>query len=107
MGGVLEIVVDGETGLLVTMKDVHAMAEAICKILSDPVKAEKMGAAGKERFLEKFTIEKTVEKVQSIYSELVATGYEIRHFSPQSLKDTKGEGFVNDPQITQMTQIKC
>jgi glycosyltransferase involved in cell wall biosynthesis len=67
-GGVLEIVVDGVTGLLVPMKDVHAMAEAIGKILSDPVKAGKMGAAGKERFLEKFTIEKTVEKVQEVYA---------------------------------------
>ena len=73
-GGVLEIVDDGVTGLLVPMKDVHAMAEAICKILSDPVKAGKMGAAGKERFLEKFTIEKAVEKVQVIYSDLVASG---------------------------------
>ncbi len=73
-GGVLEIVDEGVTGLLVPMKDVHAMAAAICKILSNPDKAAEMGRAGQQRFLEKFTIEKTIEKLQVIYSDLVASG---------------------------------
>jgi glycosyltransferase involved in cell wall biosynthesis len=66
-GGVLEIVDDGVSGLLVPMKDADAMANAICEILSDPVRARKMGEAGRERFLERFTIEKTVEAVEGIY----------------------------------------
>lgn len=69
-GGVLEIVVDGETGLLVPMKDAEAMAEAIREILADPSKAQKMGEAGRERFLAKFTIERTVEEVGAIYAEM-------------------------------------
>ena len=69
-GGVLEIVDDGVSGLLVPMKDADAMANAICEILSDPVRARKMGEAGRERFLEKFTIEKTVEAVEGIYDSM-------------------------------------
>jgi glycosyltransferase involved in cell wall biosynthesis len=69
-GGVLEIVDDGKTGLLVPMKDAEAMAEAIGEILADPAKAQKMGEAGRERFLEKFTIERTVEEVGAIYAEM-------------------------------------
>ena len=66
-GGVLEIVDDGKTGLLVPMKDAEAMAKAIGEILADPAKAQKMGEAGRERFLEKLTIERTVEEVEAVY----------------------------------------
>jgi glycosyltransferase involved in cell wall biosynthesis len=69
-GGVLEIVDDGKTGLLVPMKDVEAMAEAICKILSNSEQAAEMGRAGQKKFLEKFTIETTVEKVQEVYGAM-------------------------------------
>ena len=69
-GGVLEIVDDGRTGLLVPMKDADAMAKAICEILADPVRARKMGEAGRERFLEKFTIEQTVREVEGVYGSM-------------------------------------
>ncbi|MCL5945313.1 MAG: glycosyltransferase family 4 protein [Planctomycetes bacterium] len=69
-GGVLEIVDDGVTGLLVPMKDVHAMADAICKILSNPDQAAEMGRAGNKKFLEKFTIEKTIENLQEVYAAM-------------------------------------
>ena len=74
-GGVLEIVEDGRTGLLVPMKDADAMANAICEILADPVRARKMGESGRERFLEKFTIEKTVEAVEGIYDSMINEQY--------------------------------
>ena len=69
-GGVLEIVEDGKTGILVPMKDAGAMAKAICELLAAPARARKMGEAGRERFLEKFTIEQTVEAVEGIYDSM-------------------------------------
>ena len=74
-GGVLEIVEDGITGLLVAMKDVDAMAQAICEILADPVRAKQMGEAGRARFLERFTIEKTVEAVEKVYASMATEQY--------------------------------
>lgn len=70
-GGVPEIVVHGETGLLVPMDDGVAMAEAICQILADPQTAARMGERGRLRVGEQFTIGHTVEKVQKVYDQLL------------------------------------
>jgi len=71
-GGVPEIVVHGETGLLVPMGDAAAMADAICRLLADPPRARKMGDRGRQRVLGHFTIEHTVDKVQTVYDELLS-----------------------------------
>ena len=70
-GGVPEIVVHGETGLLVPMDDGVAMAEAICQILADPQAAARMGERGRQRVGEQFTIGHTVQKVQKVYDQLL------------------------------------
>lgn len=70
-GGVPEIVVDGVTGLLVPMKDVSAMADAISRLLADPGLAHRMGAAGLRRVREHFTIDKAARRVESVYSLVV------------------------------------
>ena len=70
-GGVPEIVEDGLTGILVPMGDVSAMAEAICRICADPLAARIMGAKGKKRVAEHFTIEQTARKVESVYAYLL------------------------------------
>ncbi|HEU5181078.1 MAG TPA: glycosyltransferase family 4 protein [Candidatus Polarisedimenticolia bacterium] len=49
IGGNLEVVRDGETGLLVTAEDPAALAKAISSLLRDPVLAQRLGAAGAAR----------------------------------------------------------
>ena len=68
-GGVPEIVQDGETGWLVPMGESAPMAEAIVRLLNDPDRAAQMGAAGRKRVLEHFTIELTARKVQEVYEQ--------------------------------------
>lgn len=68
-GGVLEIVVEGETGYLVPMDDASAMAEAVIKLLMNPGAAHRMGLRGRARVLQRFTIDITTHKIQDIYSE--------------------------------------
>ena len=46
VGGIPDTVVDGVTGFLVAQKDSAALADAICNLICDPAKAQKMGAAG-------------------------------------------------------------
>jgi glycosyltransferase involved in cell wall biosynthesis len=70
-GGVPEIVLHGETGLLVPMKEVDAMASAMIHILSDPVAAREMGRKGQLRASEVFSIEKTARAVEAIYDRLL------------------------------------
>jgi glycosyltransferase involved in cell wall biosynthesis len=45
----------GRTGLLVPPGDVDAMADAIGELLTDPVRAEEMGAAGRKEVEQRFT----------------------------------------------------
>lgn len=77
-GGVPEIVVDGETGLLVPIGNAQATAEAIAALLDDGDKARALGAAGKERARAKFSIEAHAQQVEEVYAEILG-GYENRH----------------------------
>ena len=70
-GGVVEIVEDGVTGILVPMSDAKAMAEAMKRLLSDPAFATAMGLRGRVRVLQHFTIEQTANKVHEIYAEFM------------------------------------
>jgi glycosyltransferase involved in cell wall biosynthesis len=72
-GGTPEQIIDGETGLLVSMDDHHEMAEAIKFILVDPKRAQKLGENAKNRLSEKFSIKKMVEETESIYSDIFST----------------------------------
>jgi glycosyltransferase involved in cell wall biosynthesis len=66
-GGVLDIVEDGFNGLLVPRRDSQAMAEAILSILLDKEKAARMGQAGRQTVIGKFSLEHHVDAVQKLY----------------------------------------
>ena len=71
-GGVPEIVEDGVTGLLVPMNEVDAMADAIHLLLSKPELCLEMGRRGRQRVLDRFTIEQTARAVQQVYTEVLS-----------------------------------
>lgn len=54
VGGLPEVVVDGETGILVDPRDPTALALALRKMAADPLSRRRMGARGAERVREKF-----------------------------------------------------
>lgn len=58
VGGLPELVLDGETGLLVPPEDEKALAKALVGLLRDPERAAGLGAAGRERALTRFTAAK-------------------------------------------------
>jgi glycosyltransferase involved in cell wall biosynthesis len=51
VGGLPELVVDGETGRLVPPADAAALAQALLDLIADPAGRQRMGRAGRERFL--------------------------------------------------------
>ena len=74
-GGLPEVVLDGETGLLVTLgggrrADAVEMAAAILTLLTDPALARRMGRAGRRRFEEVFSVAAFVSKYESLYRGL-------------------------------------
>jgi glycosyltransferase involved in cell wall biosynthesis len=71
VGGVPELVADGQTGLLVPPADPQALAAAIRGLLSDPVLARQLAAAGQARVLQDFSIGAMVARITAIYEELL------------------------------------
>jgi glycosyltransferase involved in cell wall biosynthesis len=72
-GGALPEVVgrDGETGLLVPPADPSALAAALGRVLDDPELRERIGAAGRQRTLERFTWRRTAEGTVEHYRALL------------------------------------
>jgi glycosyltransferase involved in cell wall biosynthesis len=73
VGGIPEVVVDGETGLLIPPDNPSALAEALIRLLGDPHLRHQLGAAARERALARFTARQHVEGVEAVYEELVQT----------------------------------
>lgn len=70
VGGIPEVVIDGETGILVPSADSKALANAIKELLDKPELAKRYGKAGNRRVLENFTVDKYIRKLENLYDEL-------------------------------------
>jgi glycosyltransferase involved in cell wall biosynthesis len=71
-GGPRETIEDGITGLLVPPKDFRSLAQAMTRLLSNMPNAREMGALGKQRAADLYTLGQNVEKVQQLYHEVLA-----------------------------------
>jgi glycosyltransferase involved in cell wall biosynthesis len=69
-GGIPEAVEDGKTGLLVPPRDPRALADALHALLTDEARARAMGAAGRQRFLARFSAAHMVEETLQTYQEV-------------------------------------
>lgn len=69
--GCREVVRDGENGFLVPLYSTKELADALQKLIEDPVLRLRMGKCGREMVLEEFTIEKVVSETLAVYGELV------------------------------------
>lgn len=74
VGGTPEAVVDGVTGHLVPPRDATALANAIRSVLSDPVRRDAMGSAGRERVARLFSVETMVEGYRRAYERTLGSG---------------------------------
>jgi len=70
-GGSPELVVDGESGYVVPIKDARALADAFEWLYRDPDLRRRMGDAAHERIATAFRNEDTVRKTIALYKELV------------------------------------
>ncbi len=73
VGGIPELVDHGESGLVVSPGDVGELAQAMERIIADPVLAENMGRRGAAKILEEFDESRSVHKLKELF-EATQTG---------------------------------
>jgi glycosyltransferase involved in cell wall biosynthesis len=71
--GLPDVVVDGETGILVPPADPRALADAIASLVHDPARRRAMGEAGREFVSERYDWTKNAADMERLYAELVGS----------------------------------
>jgi glycosyltransferase involved in cell wall biosynthesis len=74
VGGVPELVREGETGLLVPSGDAAALARALQALVDDPARREAMGKAARQHAVAHFDIRHTVRQYEALYERLLQKG---------------------------------
>ncbi len=69
--GIMEVVKDGHTGILVPPADPKSLAKAIEYLLENKTIAYQMGIQGRQRLEEYFTVDKMVKGVEAVYDKLI------------------------------------
>ena len=73
VAGSNEVVRHAESGLLVPPADPRALADAIRRVLSDRVEAERLARAGRARVEREFSVERMVRGVEAVYDQVLAS----------------------------------
>jgi glycosyltransferase involved in cell wall biosynthesis len=68
-GGVVELIEDGVSGMLVPTRDPHAFAGAMEKVMLDPALRQRLGAAARER-VRQFSADRIADRLASLYTEM-------------------------------------
>jgi glycosyltransferase involved in cell wall biosynthesis len=72
IGGMPDVVVDGETGLVVPPEDPDALAEALRTLFAEDGTRVAMGTGGRARAREEFSFERMVDSYEALYEDLVS-----------------------------------
>ena len=67
VGGLLDLIDDGRTGLLVPPEDSRALADAIERVVSTPALAESLGRAGRAEVAQRYAFDRMVGAFQALY----------------------------------------
>jgi glycosyltransferase involved in cell wall biosynthesis len=72
VGGVPDVVRDGENGYLVEVGDTVTLGERLARLAHDPALRERMGVAGRERVPDRYAVARLVDDVDRLYRSLLA-----------------------------------
>ena len=78
VGGVDELVVPEESGLVVAAGVPAALARALGRLLDDPALARRLGAAARERMARHFSPEANIRRFEALYETLAASAHDPR-----------------------------
>jgi glycosyltransferase involved in cell wall biosynthesis len=89
VGGLPEIVADGETGTVVASEDVGALTRAIVTLAREPQLVRSYGAAARRRALDQFTVGAAVDGVEAVYRNLLSRRSSAAAASSASMKSNE------------------
>jgi glycosyltransferase involved in cell wall biosynthesis len=72
VGGVPDVIRDGVDGHLVEAGDIDGLTDRLADLAADPEGARRMGAAGRERVLERYSVDRLIDDVDALYRRLLA-----------------------------------
>jgi glycosyltransferase involved in cell wall biosynthesis len=72
VGGVPDVVRDGEDGYLVDAGDTKELAERLARLANDPSLRQRMGEEGRKRVLPRYAVDRLVDDVDRLYSSLLS-----------------------------------
>ena len=70
VGGNVEAIIDGETGIIVPPGDVMTLAEAIVRLADNVSLRQRMAKAGRQRVLKHFSLDRCADAYRRIYMNL-------------------------------------
>lgn len=102
VGGIPEIIQDGENGLLVPPQDSEALTNAVIRILQDPDLAKKLGTAGQTRMRTQFGFDRLLQSLEQLYSKAQVAHNHAR--KANLLGDWSPTRFFRRPSISRGTE---
>jgi glycosyltransferase involved in cell wall biosynthesis len=72
VGGVPDVVRDGEDGFLVEAGATDELADRLARLARDPDLREQMGRRGRERVLPRYAVDRLVDDVDRLYRSLLS-----------------------------------
>jgi glycosyltransferase involved in cell wall biosynthesis len=73
VGGLKDLIVDGQTGLLFESEDVKQLSNSMFSVLNDRDRAKKIGVAGRNFLKANFVIGQVADQLEQIYNEVAST----------------------------------
>jgi glycosyltransferase involved in cell wall biosynthesis len=70
--GAREVVITNETGLLLPPMSVDELARGVCRLAADPSERARLGAAGRERFTDRFRHEHMTRQLRLLYERILS-----------------------------------
>jgi len=72
--GSVDVIEDGENGRLCPPGDADAFAGAVLSLLRSPERSAAMGEAGRRRVEERFSSERSLDRLAALYEEVAGSG---------------------------------
>jgi len=71
VGGIPEVVLDNDTGLLVEPMNIDSLAQSVISLLKDEKRSMAMGEAGRRRAKAIFSKDEMIQKIYRLYNEFL------------------------------------